>query len=96
MNDNSKQSTEHRFLEHSVALLQRQSGRVIKIESWTVSSFEIEKEHKIGSGGFSTVFKGVFLGAPVAIKELAATTSPKARTLLVQVNETLTETSRCS
>jgi hypothetical protein len=74
-------STERQFLQHSITLLQRRSGRVINIQPWTVSSFEVEKKHKIGSGGFSNVYKAMFLGAAVALKELSAATSPKASSL---------------
>jgi hypothetical protein len=75
--------------------LQRRSGHIVKIEPWTVSSFEVEKGAKIGGGGFSVVYKAVFLGAPVAIKELAATTSPKESVFFYHNNICLTEPCRC-
>src|SRR5258705_8382995 len=78
MNTHSQRSTERHFLQHSVSLLQRKSGQVIKTESWTASSFEVDKGQKLGSGGFSNVYKATYLGAPVAVKELAPTTSSKA------------------
>lgn len=68
---------ERHFLQHSASLLQRRSGRVIKTETWMVSSFEIDKGEKLDSGGFSTVYKATFFGAPVAVKELTSTTSPE-------------------
>ncbi len=71
-------STECHFLQHTVSLLQRKSGQDVKTESWTASSFEVDKGEKLGSGGFSTVYKAAYLGAPVAVKELAPTTSSKA------------------
>ena len=77
----SDHSTERQFLQHSITLLQRRSGRVINIQPWTISSFEVEKKHKIGSGGFSDVYKAMFLGAAVALKELSATTSSKVSSL---------------
>ncbi|KAF8466538.1 kinase-like domain-containing protein [Russula ochroleuca] len=82
-------STERQFLQHSITLLQRRSGRVINIQPWTVSSFEVEKKHKIGSGGFSNVYKAMFLGAAVALKELSAATSPKMLLNEVKVWERL-------
>ena len=82
-NDNDN-SIEQGFIQHSVTLLQRRSGRVVKIQPWTISSFEIEKEHKIGSGGFSDVYKAVFLGTPVALKELSAATSSKVSELQIE------------
>jgi len=87
-NDNDS-SIEQGFIQHSVTLLQRRSGCVVKIQPWTISSFEIEKEHKIGSGGFSNVYKAVFLGTPVALKELSATTSSKMLLNEVKVWERL-------
>jgi len=77
LNVDDNRSTERRFLEHGVSLLQRRSGQSVKIESWFVSSLEVDKGDKVGSGGFSTVYKATFLGSPVAVKELAVTTSSK-------------------
>jgi len=57
MNTNSQRSTERHFLQHSFSLLQRKSGQVVKTESWTASSFEVNKGQKLGSGGFSNVYR---------------------------------------
>ncbi|KAI0252260.1 kinase-like domain-containing protein [Lactifluus subvellereus] len=70
MNTDSDYSTERQFLQHSITLLQRRSGRVIDIQPWTISSFEVEKKHKIGSGGFSNVYKAMFLGAAMLLNEV--------------------------
>jgi hypothetical protein len=78
LNIDDNRLTERRFLEQGVSLLQRRSGQSVEIESWFVSSLEVDKGDKVGSGGFSTVYKATFLGSPVAVKELAVTTSSKA------------------
>jgi hypothetical protein len=70
---------EREFLQHAIALMQRRSCTRVKVESWTISNIEIEKNLMIDeSGGFSKVYKGTFLGAPVAIKELHCSASKSA------------------
>jgi hypothetical protein len=42
---------ERRFLTHSLEYLYTASGRQVKLESWMITSFDIEFGPKIGAGG---------------------------------------------
>lgn len=51
--------------------LQRRSGKLPPpIESYTITSFDIDRQERIGRGGFSEVFKGSWRGSEVAVKVL--------------------------
>ncbi|KAH8829007.1 kinase-like domain-containing protein [Flagelloscypha sp. PMI_526] len=63
--------TEKQFLKSSFNYLAYTSGiRVPTVESWTISSFDVEFEDQIGKGGFGKVYQGVWNHCPVALKVL--------------------------
>ena len=40
-------------LKKILAALQRQSGKVVEAPSYTITSFDVERDDRIGAGGFS-------------------------------------------
>ncbi len=46
---------------------------------WTITALELTHEMEIGSGAYSTVFRGVWHGEKVAIKQLNEMASRKVR-----------------
>ena len=42
---------EHAFLTHSLQLLTTVSGHQVNLNSWTITSYEVEFVRKIGRGG---------------------------------------------
>ena len=51
-------------------MLQKKSGKTVRLEAWTISAYEIVRGDEIGDGGFSRVYRGLWQGSEVAIKEL--------------------------
>lgn len=64
-------------MEYLVSVLQNWSGYTQPVSDWTISAIEIERGKKIGTGGYSVVYEGTYLGAAVAIKELFPQTSSR-------------------
>jgi hypothetical protein len=44
---------EERFIKHSLNYLVSTSGQQVHIDSWTITSFDVEFGEQIGSGGLS-------------------------------------------
>ncbi|KIY70000.1 hypothetical protein CYLTODRAFT_371735 [Cylindrobasidium torrendii FP15055 ss-10] len=68
---------EREFLESGIDALKRMSEgpeAILRLPSWTITKFEVERTHKIGIGFFSDVYRGTWRGRTVAIKVLAQTT----------------------
>ena len=42
---------EQQFFAHTLQYLTMSSGRHVELEDWTVTSYEVEFGHEIGSGG---------------------------------------------
>ena len=61
---------EKMFLDSTFRHLSHISGKKLKIESWEISSYEVEFEELISEGGFGEVFRGVWNGSVVALKVL--------------------------
>jgi len=49
---------ERQFLSHALRYLITASGRQVEMESWMITSYEVEFGRQIGSGGFGEVFMG--------------------------------------
>ncbi|KAI0324972.1 kinase-like protein [Cubamyces sp. BRFM 1775] len=67
------------FMEAGIGALCRLSGfsDTLRLPSWTITKYEVEREEKIGLGFWSDVYKGKWAGRTVAIKVLAQTTPRK-------------------
>ena len=59
----SGEEQEQRFLTHTLQYLTTCSGRQVEIENWTITSYEVEFAHQIGSGGLY-VFPFLKLSCP--------------------------------
>ena len=64
-------------LKKILGSLQRRTGKVAELESYTITSFEVERLERIGFGGFSEVWRGQWRGAIVAIKIFDSKTSER-------------------
>lgn len=58
------------FIKHCLHYLVSTSHEKYHIDSWTVTSFEVEFGELIGSGGFGQVYQGFWNKTPVALKVL--------------------------
>jgi len=65
-----REDRERRFISHSVRYLSTISGRLMPVERWTITSFDVEFGREIGSGGYARVFEGTWNKLPVALKIL--------------------------
>ena len=45
------EDAERQFFAHTLRYLTTSSGRHVELEDWTVTSYEVEFGHEIGSGG---------------------------------------------
>jgi hypothetical protein len=45
------EDAERQFYAHTLRYLTTSSGHHVELEDWTVTSYEVEFEHEIGSGG---------------------------------------------
>jgi hypothetical protein len=46
---------ERQFLTHTLQYLTTSSGRQVDMEDWMITSYEVEFEHEIGSGGLYVI-----------------------------------------
>jgi len=59
---------ERRFFSTSLRYLSTSSGRQVQVESWMVTSYDVEFGPQIGVGGFGKVYKGTWQKLEVALK----------------------------
>ncbi|KAJ6618043.1 hypothetical protein B0H10DRAFT_1276144 [Mycena sp. CBHHK59/15] len=64
----NRNDTEHGFYSHALHYLRSTSGKMIKLEDWMISAFDVDYGPEIGAGGFGTVFQGTSNRTEVAIK----------------------------
>lgn len=70
---------EHKVLNESLATLQRLSGgQLPDDEPWALTAFDVEKFEKVGEGANAVIFRGMWLGTEVAVKELRLDTRSNA------------------
>ncbi|KIM77885.1 hypothetical protein PILCRDRAFT_824860 [Piloderma croceum F 1598] len=62
------EALKRQFFSHALRYLTTASGRQVEMESWMITSYEVEFGHRIGSGGFGEVFMGTWNNTQVAIK----------------------------
>ena len=48
---NSNQDEETQFLRDTVKYMETASGRIVPVKRWTITSFDVEFEEKLSSGG---------------------------------------------
>ncbi|KAI0653255.1 kinase-like domain-containing protein [Cubamyces menziesii] len=74
-----RDALDREFMEAGIGALCRLSGfsDTVRLPSWTITKYEVEREEKIGLGFWSDVYKGKWAGRTVAIKVLAQTTPRK-------------------
>ncbi|KZP31913.1 kinase-like protein [Athelia psychrophila] len=79
---------ERQFFSKSVAYLQTASGRPVKIQDWTVSSFDVQFMRSIASGGFGEVLLGKWQQTEVALKVLKTVNgiTPSSMVLETEIN----------
>ena len=51
LNDSTTGEREHEFLSHNIQILAESSGRHVELESWMITSLEVEFGLEIGRGG---------------------------------------------
>jgi hypothetical protein len=51
LENDTKRDAEHDFFSHSVRYLSTTSGRQVPVESWMITSLDVEFGPEIGSGG---------------------------------------------
>jgi hypothetical protein len=51
LNQRSIGDRERQFYSHSLQYLSTQSGRQVQLESWMITSHEVERGEAVGSGG---------------------------------------------
>lgn len=69
-----RDTLDREFIETGIDALRRLSGAEVRLPSWTITRYEVEREEKIGLGFFSDVYRGTWRSQVVAIKVLAPTT----------------------
>ncbi|RPD53297.1 hypothetical protein L227DRAFT_617134 [Lentinus tigrinus ALCF2SS1-6] len=69
-----RDTLDREFIETGIDALRRLSGAEVTLPSWTITRYEVNRDEKIGLGGFSDVYKGTWRERVVAIKVLAPTT----------------------
>jgi hypothetical protein len=47
----SNNERERQFFRHTLRYLTTSSGRQVELENWTITSYDVEIGHEIGSGG---------------------------------------------
>jgi len=47
----SDDSSERQFFAHTLRYFTTASGRQVELEDWTITSYEVDFAHEIGSGG---------------------------------------------
>jgi len=67
----SDDDRELQFFSHVLRYLTTSSGIRVELQSWMITSYEVEFGSKIGSGGFGQVFVGTWNNTQVALKVLA-------------------------
>ncbi|KAG2006316.1 TKL/TKL-ccin protein kinase [Coprinopsis cinerea AmutBmut pab1-1] len=86
----TRDTLEQEFIESGISALVRMSqGQNTNLPSWTITKFEINREKKIGVGGFSDVYRGTWKGRTVAIKVLKMETEKKLFIREVEIWKTL-------
>ncbi|KAJ7457405.1 kinase-like domain-containing protein [Mycena latifolia] len=68
MKTSSQSGPEYNFYSQSLRRLSIVSGQRLDIEDWMVTVYEVDREEKIGSGGFGDVYRGIWHKTEVAIK----------------------------
>jgi hypothetical protein len=48
---NSNQDEETQFLRDTIKYMETASGRIVPVKRWTITSFDVEFEEKLSSGG---------------------------------------------
>jgi hypothetical protein len=51
LTQNSNQDVETQFLRDTVKFMETASGRIIPVKKWTITSFDVEFEEDLSSGG---------------------------------------------
>lgn len=59
----SDEDQERQFFTHALRYLTTSSGRQVELEDWTVTSYEVEFGHEIGSGSLYVCSVSVGLSA---------------------------------
>ncbi|KAJ6573139.1 kinase-like domain-containing protein [Mycena vulgaris] len=59
---------EHIFCAQTLALLSSESGQTPDYKDWMVTVYEVDRGEKIGSGGFSDVYRATWHKSDVALK----------------------------
>ncbi|KAH6893995.1 TKL/TKL-ccin protein kinase [Coprinopsis sp. MPI-PUGE-AT-0042] len=86
----TRDTLEQEFIESGISALVRMSqGQNTNLPSWTITKFEINREKRIGMGGFSDVYRGTWKGRTVAIKVLKLETDKKRFIREVEIWKTL-------
>ncbi|KAJ7232272.1 kinase-like domain-containing protein, partial [Mycena rebaudengoi] len=64
----SQDGPEYEFCSQALRRLSIMSGQRLDIEDWMVTVYEVDREEKIGSGGFGDVYRGIWHKTQVALK----------------------------
>ncbi|KAJ7456037.1 kinase-like domain-containing protein [Mycena galericulata] len=68
MDQHNQNDAERGFYSHTLHYLRSTSGKMINLEDWMISAFDVDYGSEIGAGGFGTVFQGTWNRTQVAIK----------------------------
>ncbi|KAF8177514.1 kinase-like domain-containing protein [Mycena galopus ATCC 62051] len=89
----SKDGPEYKFIAHALRRLSIVSGQTINVEDWMVTAYEVDRQDKIGSGGFADVYRATWQKTEVALKIVrtsGASVTPTSQAVLREIKLWLT------